>query len=106
MPTTSEKRATFRRLQESGFFIIPNAWDAGSAVRLTGLGFRAIASTSAGAAWAAGKEDGQMSRDEVLAHLGALVDAGATVLRARDDEIGWTVLADPEGNEFCAFGEA
>jgi 2-methylisocitrate lyase-like PEP mutase family enzyme len=75
MPTTSEKRATFRRLHESGFFIIPNAWDAGSAVRLTGLGFRAIASTSAGAAWAAGKEDGQMSRDEVLAHLRALVDA-------------------------------
>lgn len=75
MPTISEKRATFRRLHESGFFIIPNAWDAGSAVRLTGLGFRAIASTSAGAAWAAGKEDGQMSRDEVLAHLGALVDA-------------------------------
>jgi hypothetical protein len=33
-----------------------------------------------------------------------LVAAGATVLRARDDEIGWTVLADPEGNEFCAFG--
>ena len=33
----------------------------------------------------------------------ALVPAGATVLRAQDDEIGWTVLADPEGNEFCAF---
>ena len=33
----------------------------------------------------------------------ALVDRGATVLRERDDEIGWTVMADPEGNEFCAF---
>ena len=33
----------------------------------------------------------------------ALVAAGATVLRAQDDEIGWTVLADPHGNEFCAF---
>jgi Glyoxalase-like domain len=33
----------------------------------------------------------------------ALVDAGATVLREQDDEIGWTVLADPDGNEFCAF---
>ena len=32
-----------------------------------------------------------------------LVAAGATVLRAKDDEIGWTVLADPDGNEFCAF---
>jgi hypothetical protein len=32
-----------------------------------------------------------------------LLDAGATLLRARDDEIGWDVLADPEGNEFCVF---
>lgn len=32
-----------------------------------------------------------------------LVAAGATVLRAKDDEIGWTVMADPDGNEFCAF---
>jgi hypothetical protein len=35
--------------------------------------------------------------------LQPLVDAGATVLRARDQQVGWTVLADPEGNEFCAF---
>ncbi|HEY2049929.1 MAG TPA: isocitrate lyase/phosphoenolpyruvate mutase family protein [Caulobacteraceae bacterium] len=75
MPTTTEKRAAFRKLHEGGFFIIPNAWDAGSAVRLTGLGFKAIASTSAGAAWAAGKKDGEMSRDEVLAHLRMLVEA-------------------------------
>jgi hypothetical protein len=33
----------------------------------------------------------------------ALLAAGATLLRARDDEIGWDVLADPEGNEFCCF---
>ena len=75
MPTTNEKRTTFRSLHDGGFFIIPNAWDAGSAVRLTKLGFKAIASTSSGAAWAAGKDDGQMSRDEVLAHLRMLVDA-------------------------------
>jgi 2-methylisocitrate lyase-like PEP mutase family enzyme len=75
MPTIAEKRATFRSLHESGFFIIPNAWDAGSTVRLTRLGFKAIASTSAGAAWAAGRDDGELSRDEVLAHLRALVDA-------------------------------
>ena len=37
------------------------------------------------------------------ATLDDLVAAGATILRAKDDEIGWTVLADPEGNEFCAF---
>ena len=51
MTTTADKRATFRTLHESGFFIIPNAWDAGSAQRLQKLGFKAIASTSAGAAW-------------------------------------------------------
>ena len=75
MPTIAEKRATFRRLHDSGFFIIPNAWDAGGAVRLTKLGFKAIASTSAGAAWAAGEDDGSLSRDAVLAHLRMLVEA-------------------------------
>ena len=75
MPTVAEKRVTFRELHDTGFFIIPNAWDAGSAIRLTRLGFKAIASTSSGAAWAAGKDDGQMTRDEVLAHLRMLVDA-------------------------------
>lgn len=75
MTTTDEKRATFRRLHESGFFILPNAWDGGSAVRLARLGFKAIASTSAGAAWAAGKDDGELSLDEVLAHLRMLVAA-------------------------------
>lgn len=75
MPTIAEKRTTFRRLHDGGFFIIPNAWDAGGAVRLTKLGFKAVASTSAGAAWAAGKDDGDLSRDAVLAHLRMLVDA-------------------------------
>ena len=41
--------------------------------------------------------------DATTGDVGALVAAGATVLRARDDEIDWRVLADPEGNEFCAF---
>lgn len=75
MPTIAEKRATFRTLHDSGFFLIPNAWDAGSTVRLARLGFKAIASTSSGAAWAAGKEDGAMTCDEVIAHLRMLVEA-------------------------------
>ena len=75
MATTDQRRADFLRLHESGFFILPNAWDVGSAVRLAKLGFKAIASTSSGAAWAMGKEDGELSRDEVLAHLRMLVDA-------------------------------
>jgi 2-methylisocitrate lyase-like PEP mutase family enzyme len=83
MPTTAEKRATFRQLHEAGFFIVPNAWDAGSAVRLEKLGFKAIASTSAGAAWGLGKEDGEISLDEALSHLRILV--GATDLPVNAD---------------------
>ena len=73
--TVAEKRAAFRVLHEHGFFVLPNAWDAGSACRLATLGFKAIASTSSGAAWAAGKQDGELGRDEVLAHLRMLVAA-------------------------------
>jgi glyoxalase superfamily protein len=40
---------------------------------------------------------------DVVGSTGELLEAGATLLRARDDEIGWDVLADPEGNEFCVF---
>jgi 2-methylisocitrate lyase-like PEP mutase family enzyme len=54
---------------------MPNAWDAGSAVRLARFGFPAIASTSAGAAWALGKNDGELTLSEVLDHLGQLVEA-------------------------------
>jgi len=75
MPTTAEKRASFRALHRQGFFILPNAWDGGSTRRLTALGFKAIASTSAGAAWAAGVKDGELGRDAVLEHLRLLVAA-------------------------------
>ncbi|MDQ2804583.1 MAG: isocitrate lyase/phosphoenolpyruvate mutase family protein [Pseudomonadota bacterium] len=83
MPTIAEKRTTFRKLHDEGFFVLPNAWDAGSAIRLAALGFRAIASTSVGAAWAAGKEDGELTRDEILTHLKILV--GATDLPVNAD---------------------
>ena len=92
--TIAEKRAVFRALHESGFFIIPNAWDGGSAARLTKLGFKAIASTSAGAAWAAGKDDGGLSLEEVLAHLDMLVKATDLPVNA-DFENGFA--DDPEG---------
>lgn len=93
MRTIAQKRAAFRALHEQGFFIIPNAWDAGSAVRLQRLGFEAIASTSSGAAWAAGKEDGELSRDEVLAHLAMLVAATDLPVNA-DFENGFADRAD------------
>jgi 2-methylisocitrate lyase-like PEP mutase family enzyme len=71
----ASKRAQFQSLHESGCFIIPNPWDVGSAKRLERMGFKALASTSSGSAWALGREDGQLSRDEVLAHLRQLCAA-------------------------------
>ncbi|MEO6217299.1 MAG: isocitrate lyase/phosphoenolpyruvate mutase family protein [Sphingomonas sp.] len=82
MPSTAEKRGNFRALHEQGFFILPNAWDGGSTRRLTSLGFKAIASTSAGAAWAAGVNDGELSRDAVLEHLRLLVAASDLPINA------------------------
>jgi len=75
MATIEEKRANFRRLHDGGFFVMPNAWDAGSAKRLAKFGFPAIATTSAGAAWALGKNDGELTLSEVLDHLVQLVEA-------------------------------
>ncbi|MEK9967931.1 MAG: isocitrate lyase/phosphoenolpyruvate mutase family protein [Ferrovibrio sp.] len=74
MPATStaDKRAAFRRLHESGCFVIPNPWDAGSAVLLQSLGFKALASTSAGMAWSMALPDNKVKRDDVLAHLRSL----------------------------------
>jgi 2-methylisocitrate lyase-like PEP mutase family enzyme len=72
MPTTSEKRSQFRRLHESGCFVIPNPWDVGSARYLQGMGFKALASTSAGFAWSRGAADGGVTREAVLAHLAEL----------------------------------
>lgn len=83
MPTVAQKRADFRALHATGFFILPNAWDVGSARRLAKQGFKAIASTSAGAAWALGKDDGQLTCDEAVAHLEMLV--GATDLPINAD---------------------
>ena len=94
MPTTEEKRVSFRTLHNHGFFILPNAWDVGSAVRLARLGFKAIASTSSGAAWAIGKEDGELTRNEVLAHLRMLVSATDLPVNA-DFENGFA--DDPAG---------
>jgi len=64
-----DKRATFRRLHETGCFVIPNPWNAGSARYLQGLGFKALATTSSGFAHSLGFADGEQSCDEVLAHF-------------------------------------
>src|SRR5712671_967681 len=73
--TTAEKRATFRKLHEAGCFVLPNPWDVGSAKALQRLGFKAVASTSAGFAWSIGKADNRVTLDEVCEHLIALCSA-------------------------------
>src|SRR5262249_24729056 len=82
MPTTSEKRAAFRRLHESGCFVIPNPWDVGSTLYLQSLGFKALATTSAGFAWAAGFADGGITRDLALKHFAELATAANVPLNA------------------------
>lgn len=72
--STATKRAEFKKLHESGCFIIPNPWDIGSAIYLQSLGFKALASTSSGNAWANGKQDGKDSLENVLQYLKQLVD--------------------------------
>jgi len=90
----AEKRAAFRRLHETGCFVMPNPWDVGSARMLQHLGFSAIASTSAGMAWSLGRPDYRVERDEVLLHLSALAHATNIPLNA-DFENGFA--DDPEG---------
>jgi 2-methylisocitrate lyase-like PEP mutase family enzyme len=75
MPSIEDKRKEFRQLHESGCFAIPNPWDIGTAKYLQHLGFKAIATTSAGFAFSRGLSDGAVKRDDMLAHIKELVDA-------------------------------
>jgi 2-methylisocitrate lyase-like PEP mutase family enzyme len=76
MPATAkDKRATFRKMHEAGCFVLPNPWDVGSARALQHMGFKAIASTSAGFAWSIGKADNRVTLDDVCEHLTALCEA-------------------------------
>lgn len=78
MPTQAEKAAAFQALhQRDRIFVIANPWDAGTARILTGLGFEALSTTSAGLAFILGRRDGTASvtRDETLANAKAIVDA-------------------------------
>jgi len=69
MPSTEEKRKAFHALHERGCFVIPNPFDLGSARWLQGLGFKALATTSSGAAWSYAYPDGALSRDVMLEHI-------------------------------------
>jgi 2-methylisocitrate lyase-like PEP mutase family enzyme len=72
----AERAARFRALHDApGAFVIPNPWDVGSARILAGLGFQALATSSAASAGVIGKRDGSLTRKEALDHASAIVDA-------------------------------
>jgi 2-methylisocitrate lyase-like PEP mutase family enzyme len=75
MPTISQRRAIFRELHQRGCFAIPNPWDIGTAKYLQHVGFKAIATTSAGFAFSRGVSDGSVKRDEMIDHIRELVEA-------------------------------
>ncbi|MGQ0767010.1 MAG: isocitrate lyase/PEP mutase family protein [Gemmatimonadota bacterium] len=91
---TNDQRQVFRELHSGGCFVIPNPWDQGSARLLATLGFRALATTSAGFAWSTGRADNAVPRDDVLEHL-RLVAAAVSVPVNADFEGGFAV--DPGG---------
>src|SRR3984957_5443479 len=94
MPTIAEKRARFAELHAApGCFVIPNPFDIGSAKYLASRGFQALASTSAGMAFAAGKGDGAVDRAYTLSHLRDLAEATDLPLNA-DFEAGFATTAE------------
>jgi len=96
MATTdfSARRAAFRKLHESGCFVIPNPWDIGTARYLRHLGFRALATSSAGFAFSRGLPDAAASCDAVLDHITEIVASVDLPVNA-DFESGYAQA--PEG---------
>ena len=93
-----DRIAEFHRLHSSGCFVMPNPWDAGSARALERLGFKALATTSAGLAWTLGRPDTQVTRDEALDHLRTVAGAVTVPVNA-DFEGGYAVApADVAAN--------
>ena len=90
MPSIAEKRRAFRRLHETGCFVIPNPWDAGTARYLQHLGFKALATTSSGAAFGLALPDASWAvpRDSMLAHIRGIVAASDLPVNA-DYESGY-----------------
>src|SRR5437762_12416603 len=94
MSTILERRTTFRQLHDSRCFALPNPWDIGSTKYLERIGFKALATTSAGFAFSRGMADGAVGRDLMLAHIREIVEATELPVNA-DFENGYA--DDPEG---------
>jgi 2-methylisocitrate lyase-like PEP mutase family enzyme len=92
-PDFAHLRSEFRKLHESGCFAIPNPWDVGTACYLRHLGFKAVATTSAGFAFSKGLPDGSVARDLVLTHIREICEYAGVPVNA-DFESGYA--DDPE----------
>jgi 2-methylisocitrate lyase-like PEP mutase family enzyme len=104
MPPRSAKAAAFGELHRSTF-VVANAWDAGSARILAGLGFPALATSSGALAGTLGRKDGQVSRDEALAHARVIVEATALPVSA-DLENGFADEPEKAAETVRLAGEA
>jgi 2-methylisocitrate lyase-like PEP mutase family enzyme len=96
MSVQQERVSEFRRLHESGCFVMPNPWDVGSAKVLQQMGFPALATTSAGMAWSAGRTDNHITLEQSLDHLHAIADAVTVPVNA-DFEGGFAVEPEQVG---------
>ena len=117
MPVTqNEKGLRFRALHSGpGAFVIPNPWDVGSACILAGLGFQALATSSAASASALGRRDGQLTRHEALVHARSIVEATELPVSAdlengfgdAPETVGETIrLAAEDGLVGCTIEDA
>jgi 2-methylisocitrate lyase-like PEP mutase family enzyme len=88
--SASAVSARFREMHRAGCFVIPNPWDLGSARVLVQLGFKAVATTSCGLAWALGIRDHAVTLEQELAHLRAMTAAVPVPVNA-DFEKGFAV---------------
>ncbi len=90
MAASRDPVVTFQRLHASGCFVMPNPWDAGSARALEQMGFKALATSSAGFAWTLGQADNQITLGQALEHLREIVSAVKLPVNA-DFEGGYAV---------------
>jgi 2-methylisocitrate lyase-like PEP mutase family enzyme len=93
MTVQDDRVDVFRKLHASGCFVMPNPWDVGTALALEQLGFRALATTSAGYAWTLGRRDNRLGLEETLEHLRVVAGAVQVPVNA-DFEGGFA--DDPE----------
>src|SRR3954468_7688015 len=93
MSKLTQRCEAFRKLHESGCFLIPNPWDAGSARALAALGFPALATTSSGIAWSLGRRDHQVSLADTLARIAAIAASVEVPVNA-DFEGGFAIAPD------------